>query len=239
MSEIGRTAMILAAGFGKRMQPLTDVTPKPLIEVNGRALIDRALDSIRAGGVGTVVVNMHYLADQIEAWAGQQRDPAVIVSDERDEILDTGGGVARALGKLGDAPFFVFNSDSFWIDGPVPALERMREVWDPAKMDCLLLLSDPARSVGFDDPGNFVIDDSGRLQRTTSEEEASFIYCGCYLVTPQMFDGAPAGAFSMNLLWDRALAAGRLFGIVHDGPWLHVGTPAAIKDAEDALNGID
>jgi MurNAc alpha-1-phosphate uridylyltransferase len=230
----GNAAMILAAGLGTRMRPLTYERPKPLIEVHGQALIDHAMERIRAAGIETVVVNMHYLADQIENWAGEQRDPVVQLRDERAEILDTGGGVANALDALGTDPFFVFNSDSFWLDGPVPALQRMRETWDDARMDCLLLLAEPSRSVGFDGPGDFVADEAGRLERAGGRD-GSFIYCGCYLVSPRLFRAAPEGAFSMNILWNRALAAGRLYGLVHDGLWLHVGTPDAIKEAEEAI----
>lgn len=236
LTNVGRAAMILAAGLGTRMRPLTDKRPKPLIEVKGRSLIDRSMDRIREAGIEQVVVNKHYLADQIDAWAAKQSDPPVVVSDERAELLDTGGGVANVLALLGNEPFFVFNSDSFWVDGPVPALERMRAAWRGGQMDCMLLLSDPARSVGFDSSSDFSIDADGRLERF-SGESGGYIYCGCYLVSPQLFADAPGGAFSMNDLWNKALERGRLFGLVHDGLWLHVGTPEAIKDAEDALDG--
>ncbi len=233
-ATVGRAAMILAAGLGTRMRPLTDRVPKPLIEVGGRTLIDRSLDRLREAGIDRVVVNMHYLADQIEAWAACQTDPPVVLSDERSELLDTGGGVAKALVNLGDAPFFVFNSDSFWVDGDVPALMRMRAAWDDDAMDCMLLLSDPARSVGFDGKSDFSMDEAGRLTRFAGEV-GGYIYCGCYLVSPRLFDGAPHSAFSMNVLWNKALAEGRLVGLVHDGLWLHVGTPDAITEAEEAL----
>lgn len=231
----GRAAMILAAGLGTRMRPLTDTCPKPLIEVNGRSLIDRIVDRIRDAGIERVVVNMHYLADQIEAWAKQQSDPPVVLSDERETLLDTGGGVTKALDALGDGPFFVFNSDSFWVDGTVPALIRMQAAWNDDDMDCMLLLSEPARSVGFDEGPNFSMDGAGRLERFHGDDEG-YIYCGCCLVSPRLFASAPDGAFSMNILWNKALAQGRLFGLVHDGLWLHVGTPEAIREAEDALS---
>ncbi|MDH3741706.1 MAG: nucleotidyltransferase family protein [Hyphomicrobiales bacterium] len=234
--NIGCAAMILAAGHGSRMRPLTDTCPKPLIEVKGRSLIDRSVDRIREAGIEHVVVNMHYLADQIEIWAARQDDPPIILSDERASLLDTGGGVAKMLGVLGDGSFFVFNSDSFWVDGSKPALERMRSVWNDDDMDCVLLLADPARSVGFDGGADFSMDDAGRLQRFGGDG-TGYIYCGCYLVSPRLFASAPDGAFSMNVLWNEALAKGRLFGLVHDGLWLHVGTPGAIKEAEDALDG--
>lgn len=236
MSKPGQTAMILAAGLGKRMRPLTDAIPKPLIEVAGKSLIDRTVDRIRAAGIRRIVVNMHYLADQIEDWADRQSEPGVILSDERDELLDTGGGIVRALPHLGTAPFFVFNSDSFWLEGEMPALERLRAAWNEMRMDCLLLLSDPARSVGYTGGGDFHVDADGRLVRNCDKSDGAYIYCGCYLVSPQLFDTAPQGAFSMNTLWNEALGTGRLYGLVHDGLWLHVGTPDAIKLAEDALD---
>ncbi len=227
--------MILAAGLGTRMRPLTNTRPKPLIEIAGRSLIDRAVDCSRTAGIEVVVVNVHYLADRIESWAKGVTSPQIVLSDERSELLDTGGGVAKALGMLGDEPFFVFNSDSFWVDGPVPALERMRAAWDANQMDCLLLLSEAARSVGFDGPGDFFMDERGQLTRNIEKRDAGLVNSGCYLVAPHLFDAAPAGAFSMNVLWNRAIEEGRLCGLVHDGLWLHVGTPAAIKDAEDTL----
>ncbi len=236
MGAPGQVAMILAAGLGTRMRPLTDATPKPLIRVAGQSLIDRTVDCIRAAGIRRVIVNMHYLAGQIEGWASTQTDIQIVLSDERDQLLDTGGGVARALPYLGAAPFFVFNSDSFWIEGDVPALERLRGVWDETRMDCVLLLSNPERSVGFEGAGDFFVDQAGRLKRNTDKLAGAHVYCGCYLVSPRLFDEAPDCAFSMNVLWNKALAAGRLFGLVHDGLWLHVGTPDAIKLAEDAVN---
>lgn len=234
--NIGGAAMILAAGLGTRMRPLTDTCPKPLIEVNGRSLIDRSIDRIRDAGIKQVVVNMHYLPEQIEAWAGRQDNPPIILSDERSTLLDTGGGVARALSELDGGPFFVFNSDSFWVDGSKPALERMRSAWSDDDMDCMLLLADPARSIGFDAGPDFSLDNDSRLERFGGDGHG-YIYCGCYLVSPRLFASAPGGAFSMNILWNKALAEGRLFGLVHDGLWLHVGTPEAIKEAEDALDG--
>jgi MurNAc alpha-1-phosphate uridylyltransferase len=233
----GRAAMMLAAGLGTRMRPLTLSRPKPLIEVAGRSLIDRGMDALERAGAELVVVNKHYLPDQIEAWAKARTGPRIAVQDESDLILDTGGGVARALPLLGDEPFFVLNSDSFWVDGPAPALERMRSAWDGAKMDCLLLLAAKSRSVGFDGPGDFDIDGTGRLARRAGDT-AELIYAGAYLVHPRLFADAPQGVFSMNVLWNRAIAQGRLFGIEHDGWWLHVGTPDAIELAERKLGEL-
>lgn len=233
----GNTAMVLAAGLGTRMRPLTDTRPKPLVEVNGRALIDYGFDRLRAAGVTRAVVNVHYFPEQIENWAARQSHPPVLISDERGEILDTGGGIARALPLLGDDAFFVLNSDSFWLDGQVPALERLRANWHGGRMDCLLLLCPLARTVGYDGRGDFVCHGTGQLQRSRDAAGEALAYIGGYLVSPRLFTDAPSGRFSMNLLWDRAMAQGRLHGIVHDGLWLHVGTPDAIALAEAALPG--
>lgn len=234
---IGTRAMMLAAGLGTRMRPLTLTRPKPLIEVAGRSLLDRGVDALQRAGVSQVVVNKHYLADQIDGWAAARATPHIVVQDEEALILDTGGGVAKALPHLGPDPFFVLNSDSFWVDGPAPALQRMRDAWNDATMDCLLLLARKNHSTGFDGPGDFDMDDTGRLARR-SGETAEHVYAGAYLVHPRLFRDAPGGAFSMNELWNRALAEGRLHGLVHDGWWLHVGTPDAIALAEDKLRQL-
>lgn len=235
MSGIGEAAMVLAAGLGQRMRPLSDGRPKPLIQVNGKALIDYAFDRLREAGVKKAVVNVHHLAGQIVAWSKRQATPALEISDEQAEILDTGGGIALALPRLGPNPFFVLNSDSFWIDGTVPTLQRLRTAWDGARMDCLLLLCPLGRTVGYDGKGDFVIGPAGRLARRTEAAGPALVYAGCYLVDPRLFRDAPSGKFSMNLLWDRAIAKGRLFGLAHDGKWIHVGTPEAIAGAEAAL----
>ena len=233
----GQKAMVLAAGYGQRMRPITLTRPKPLVEVAGKALIDYGFDRLRLAGVEMAVVNVHYLGDQIEAWASKQAKPRIIISDERAEILDTGGGVAKALPLLGEEPFFVLNSDSFWVDDGEPALDRLRAAWDDATMDCLLLLSPLERTVGYDGAGDFVLGDDGRLSRRAASSGTPLAYIGGYLVSPRLFAGAPQGGFSMNRLWDRAIARGRLFGIEHLGRWLHVGTPDAIPLAEHALKG--
>ena len=237
MSRVGRTAMVLAAGYGQRMRPLTLTRPKPLVEVAGRALIDYGFDRLREARVDTAVVNVHYLAEQIEDWAHRQTTPQIIISDERAEILDTGGGVAQALPILGPDPFFVINSDSFWIERGEPALDRLRAAWDDETMDCLLLLCPLGQTVGYDGTGDFVRGADGRLTRKSASAGEPLAYIGGYLVSPRLFQGAPQGKFSMNLLWDRAIAKGRLFGLSHLGRWLHVGTPEAIPLAEAALKG--
>jgi N-acetyl-alpha-D-muramate 1-phosphate uridylyltransferase len=234
--SIGETAMVLAAGFGTRMKPLTDRMPKPLVPVAGKPLIGHVFDRLREAHVKRAVVNAHYLPEQIEAWCKTVSSPAVTVSDERDAILDTGGGIARALPLLGDDPFFVMNSDSFWLDGKTPALNRLRAVWNDTDMDCLLLICDPVQTTGYDGRGDFVLHGDNRITRARlSPDRTALAYIGGYLVHPRLFKDAPTGAFSMNLLWDRAIASGRLFGLAHDGHWLHVGTVPAIAEAEAYL----
>ena len=234
---IGSRAMVLAAGLGTRMRPLTLDRPKPLIEVAGRSLLDRGADTLERSGVTHMVVNKHYLPDQIEVWAAGRDDLDITVQDETGLLLDTGGGVARALPLLGDEPFFVLNSDSFWVDGAVPALRRMITLWNDGQMDCLLLLSGKARSVGFDGPGDFEMNTQGQLSRR-SGDTAPLVYAGAYMVHPRLFADAPDGAFSMNLLWNQAIANRRLYGMEHDDWWLHVGTPAAITEAEGRLAAL-
>lgn len=228
------SAMLLAAGLGVRMRPLTLTRPKPLIDVGGKALIDYAHDKLRQVGCENAVVNVHYLAHQIEAWAERKSAPRVAISDERAALLDTGGGIAKALPLLGRNPFFVLNCDSFWIDRGRPALSLLLEQWNDARMDCLLLLAPVEQTVGYEGRGDFFIDDVGGLSRH-SGEAAGFVYIGGYLVHPRIFANAPAGKFSMNLLWNRAIETGRLHGLVHEGTWFHVGTPDAIGEAERRL----
>jgi MurNAc alpha-1-phosphate uridylyltransferase len=230
--------MILAAGRGERMRPLTLDRPKPLVAVAGKPIIAYALDRLRAAGVTEAVVNVHYLPEQIERWAAGIAVPRLIISNERDGLLDTGGGVNRALPLLGPAPFFVLNGDSFWVEGAKPALERLRAAWDGRRMDCLLLLAAMTSAAGFEGRGDFLMHPDGRLARRPEGEIAPFAYAGCYLVHPRLFADSPGGAFSMNVLWDRALAKGRLFGLRHDGTWIHVGAPDAIALAEEALAEI-
>ena len=228
--------MVLAAGFGTRMQPLTATCPKPLIKVAGKSLLDYAMDRLVEANVSTAVVNVHYLAEQIEAWARTIVSPQIIISDERDAILDTGGGISRALPLLVSEPFFVLNSDSFWLDaGNALALERLRAAWRGDDMECLLLLCDPANTTGYDSNGDFIMDADGRLTRSSGSTEPKLAYIGGYLVHPRLFAHAPSGKYSMNVLWNIAIAQGRLFGLAHHGHWLHVGTPEAIGQAEAFL----
>lgn len=236
MHEPITSAMLLSAGLGQRMRPLTLTTPKPLIKVAGKPIIDYGLAALRAQNITRVVANAHWLPEQIEQWAGKQQ-PSVTVSDERDLLLDTGGGVKKALPLLGPNPFFVLNSDSFWTEGAEPALSRMARRFTD-EMDCLLLLSALPASLGYEGLGDFTMDAQGRLSRRQGPHVVPFVFAGAYLVRPCLFEDAPQGAFSMNLLWDKALEQGRLFGIRHDGRWLHVGTPQAIAPAEAALKEV-
>jgi MurNAc alpha-1-phosphate uridylyltransferase len=230
-----RRAMLLAAGFGRRMRPLTATAPKPLIEVHGKALIDHALDRLAEAGVETAVVNVHYLADLLEAHLARRSRPAIIVSDERDALLDTGGGIRKALGHFGGAPFFLMNTDGLWLEGARPNLARLAEAWDAARMDALLLLAPTATSVGYDGVGDFVMSPEGRLSRRAEREIAPFVYAGVAILHPRLFADSPDGAFSLNMLFDRAIEQERLWGLRLDGLWMHVGTPAAIKEAEATI----
>jgi MurNAc alpha-1-phosphate uridylyltransferase len=227
--------MVLAAGLGVRMRPLTDHKPKPLVCVEGRPLITYAFDRLRAQGCERAVVNVHYFPQQIVDWARGQEGLEILISDESGELLDTGGGIVKALPLLGEEPFFVLNSDSFWIDGSVPALARLAGAWNDETMDCLLLLSPLDRVIGYNGQGDFHLASHGRLARRGAKEKNALVYIGCHLVHPRLFRAAPSGKFSMNVLWDKAIGEGRLHGIAHDGLWLHVGTPEAISLAEAAL----
>ena len=228
------TAIVLAAGLGQRMRPITDTLPKPLVEVGGRALIDHALARLAAAGVERVIVNVHHLADLVEAHV-RRRAPAVVVSDERDALLETGGGVKRALPLIGGEPFLVLNSDSLWIEGPQANLPGLAAAWDPERMDVLLLLASTATSVGYDGPGDFVMDPAGVLERRGERQLAPFVYAGVAILKPSLFADTPDGPFSLNLLFDRAIEAGRLYGLRLDGEWLHVGTPASIPLADERI----
>ncbi|MBP1180658.1 nucleotidyltransferase family protein [Methylobacterium sp. PvR107] len=233
-------AFVLAAGLGKRMRPVTATMPKPLVEVAGKALLDHALDRVAEAGIGTAVVNVHYLADLIEGHLARRAEesgqgPATIVSDERAALLETGGGIRKALPLLGEAPFVVLNSDSFWLEGPASNLSRLIGRWDADRMDCLLLVAPTATSLGYEGAGDFVMEPDGRLGRRGERKVAPFIYAGVAILSPGLFAGTPEGAFSLNLLFDRAIEAGRLFGLRLDGQWLHVGTPEAIRAAEERV----
>ena len=227
--------MVLAAGLGARMRPLTDRMPKPLVAVAGRALIDHVLDRLADAGVERAVVNVHYLADQLERHLAARQKPKITISDERGLLLGTGGAVVKALPELGDAPFFHINSDTIWIDGVKPNLTRLAEAFDPATMDALLLLAPGAGSIGYAGRGDFTMAPDGRLTARAERDVAPFVYAGAAIRSPRLFEGAPHGAFSLTRLFARAIEAGRLHGLRLEGLWMHVGTPEAIAEAEQAI----
>ncbi len=234
--NIPKKAMILAAGLGKRMRPANNQKPKPLVEVGGRTLIDRAIDRLTDVGVETIVVNLHYKADQIRAHLGNRTDVDIVFSDETEALMDTGGGVAKALPLLGEEPFFTHNSDSIWLEGMGSTLANMVAHWDPENMDALMLMAPTVTSMGYDGKGDFEMDDSGRLMRREEARVAAFVWAGVQIVHPRLFDNHPSGAFSTNVLWDRAIDAGRLFGVRHEGIWMHVGSPDGLTRAEELLS---
>jgi N-acetyl-alpha-D-muramate 1-phosphate uridylyltransferase len=228
------TAMVLSAGQGERMRPLTLRMPKPLVPLAGRPLIDHVLGRLDAAGVTKAVVNVHYLPDQLETYL-RSRDgqrPKIVISDERNVLLDTGGGAKKALPHLGAGPFFIHNADSVWSEGPSPALPRMLRHWEPRIMDCLLLLAPLSTSIGYGAKGDFSMEPEGRLTRRGERQVVPFAFAGVSLCDARLFEGSPEGRFSLNLLWNKALANGRLYGIRLDGRWMHVGTPEALAEAE-------
>ncbi|HEY4076830.1 MAG TPA: nucleotidyltransferase family protein [Rhizomicrobium sp.] len=227
--------MMMGAGLGTRMRPLTDDRPKPLVTVAGRTLIDHSIDRLVAAGVTFIAVNVHYKAAMLRAHLEKRRDVTIVFSDETEKLLDTGGGVVRAMPHFGDEPFFILNSDSIWVEGATPTLPAMQKAWDAASMDGLLLLADIETALGYEGHGDFGLHTDGRVARARASRGKPFAYPGVQIVHPRMFDGAPAGAFSTNIMWDRAIANGRLFGTVLDGTWLHVGTPEARDEAEHYL----
>jgi MurNAc alpha-1-phosphate uridylyltransferase len=227
--------MILGAGLGTRMRPLTDLVPKPLVRLAGRALIDHALDRLETAGIERAVVNVHYRADQIEAHLKSRKRPKILISDERARLLDTGGGIVKALPLLGPGAFVIHNSDTVWIEGLGGAIGRLIAAWDPAQMDGLLLLALSATSLGYEGHGDFNMDSSGLLTRREERRETPFVFTGVSIAHSRLLKDAPAGAFSINRLWDRAMAARRLYGVRLDGTWMHVGTPEALAEAEARL----
>jgi len=233
-STAPKLAMVLAAGLGKRMRPITDTIPKPLVRVAGKTLLDWCLDSLAEAGVGKAVVNVHYFPEQIAAHAAARKTPAIVISDESAGLLDSAGGIVKALPELGREPFFIVNADTFWIDRGKPNLERLAGAWDAAAMDMLLMLADRRRATGHTGGGDFLCCPDGRLRRSASDP-AGMIYAGAAIVHPRVFADAPPGAHSLNLYFDAAITAGRLFGLEMDGHWITVGTPDAIPLAEAAV----
>jgi MurNAc alpha-1-phosphate uridylyltransferase len=235
MSVRPTKAMVLAAGLGVRMRPLTDRIPKPLVRVAGRALLDHVLDKLGDAGVGEAVVNVHYLPDQIIDHTAARTRPRVIISDERDQVLGTGGGVVKALPLLGDAPFFHVNADTMWIDGVRPNLARLAESFDPSRIDILLLMAPTTSSIGYGGRGDYAMLPDGALRRRREHQVVPFVYAGAAIISPKVFADAPAGEFSLTRVFDRANEQERLFGLRLDGVWMHVGTPDAVGAAEEAF----
>lgn len=236
-APVPQTAMVMAAGLGKRMRPLTATRPKPLVEVAGKPLIDHVFDRLRSAGVKRAVVNVHYLADALEAHVTHRvKDIEVIVSDERGQLMETGGGLVQARQWLGDAPFLCVNSDNLWIDGPIDAIRQLAAAWDDEKMDALLLLVPLARAHCHRGQGDFHIDAFGKIVgRRKPGRLAPFVYTGVQILSPRVIRDWPEGPFSTNLFWQRAIDAGRAYGVVHQGLWFDVGSPPAIHATEAVL----
>ena len=228
-------AMVLAAGLGLRMRPLTDHMPKPLVKVAGSALLDHVLDKLADAGVTNAVVNVHYLGEQIIDHVAARSQPKVTISDERDQVLGTGGAVVKALPLLGHAPFYHLNADTMWIDGVRPNLSRLAEAFDPETMDALLLMAPTANSIGYGGTGDYAMLPNGALRRRKEAQVVPFVYAGVAILSPALFVDAPVGEFSLTTLFDSANERERLFGLRLDGVWMHVGTPDAVHAAEDAF----
>jgi MurNAc alpha-1-phosphate uridylyltransferase len=235
MSVKPTKAMVLAAGLGVRMRPLTDRMPKPLVPVAGRPLLDHVLDKLADADVSEAVVNVHYLPDQIIAHTASRKRPRVIISDERDQVLGTGGGVVKALPLLGPEPFFHVNADTLWIDGVRPNLARLAETFDPARMDILLLMAPTTSSIGYGGRGDYSMLPDGALRKRREHQVVPFVYAGAAIMSPSLFADAPSGEFSLTRMFDQANEQERLFGLRLDGVWMHVGTPEAIREAEAAI----
>lgn len=236
-NSMPQRAMVLAAGLGERMRPITDTLPKPLIELRGRTLLDSILDRVEAAGVPEAVINLHYLGEMIEARLVPRERPRVSFSHEETR-LETGGGVRKALSLLGADAFFVINGDVCWLDGHTPALERLAAAWDDEEMDALLLLHPTAFAVGYAGVGDFVLAPDGRMRRRRELEVSPFVFTGIQILHPRLFEDAPEEPFSLNLIYDKAGAAERLWGLRHDGEWFHIGTPEGLRDVEDALHPL-
>lgn len=233
-----KTAMLMAAGLGKRMRPLTATRPKPLVKVAGKPLLDHALDRLEAGGIQKTVVNVHYLPDALIAHVRARKSSMdIVISDERDKLLETGGGLVKALPVLGEEPFICANSDNIWIDGPEDTIEMLGSHWNDEKMDALLLLVPHARANCHKGPGDFHMDELGRITRRRSGRLAPFVFTGVQLVSPRLLRDPPGEAFSTNHFWNRAIEEGRLYGVSHEGLWFDIGSPGAIPKAEAIIAG--
>ena len=235
-AKVPRTAMVMAAGLGKRMRPLTATKPKPLIEVAGQPLLDHVLEHLRAAGVEKAVVNVHYLADAVEAHlATRKHGLEIAISDERGLLMETGGGLIQAEPLIDSDPFLAVNSDNFWVDGPADTLKLLASHWDDGRMDALLLLVPLARAENHKGMGDFHMDRTGRLRRREKSHVAPFVFTGIQMISKRLLRDAPEGPFSTNILWNRAIEEGRCFGAVHQGLWFDVGTPRSITMTEATL----
>jgi MurNAc alpha-1-phosphate uridylyltransferase len=235
-APVPKTAMVFAAGLGVRMRPITDALPKPLIKVGGRTLIDHCLGRLAENGVERAIVNVHWLADQIEAHLTRCRAPKIVISDERSKLLDQGGAIKRAAPMIGDDPFLICNTDAFWIEGPRSNIARLAEAFDPKTMDILLLVAASAGAVGVDWPGDFTMAHDGRLQPREPRHVAPFVYAGVGIVKPQLFQSQTAEIFRLAPFFHAAAVKGRLYGVRLDGLWVHVGRPETIAEAEHAID---
>ena len=229
-----KSAMVMAAGYGTRLRPLTDKVPKAMVKVLGRPMLDVVLDRLAAAGVERAVINLHHLGEVIRDHLKFRKDIEIVYSAET-EILETGGGTKKALPLLGSDPFFVVNAKIIWLNGREDALHRLAKAWDPERMDSLLLLQPTVTAIGYDGPGDFLMDQEGRLKRRPEWEVAPFLYSGVNITHPRLFEASPDGAYSVNILWNRAIAQGRLAGIRHDGEWYHVSTPQHLREVEREL----
>jgi MurNAc alpha-1-phosphate uridylyltransferase len=230
------TALVLAAGRGERLRPITDTLPKPLVEIGGRTLLDHAIDRLEAAGVATIVVNTQYRAEQISAHLAGRETPRILISHEEEGALETGGAVVKARDLLGDQPFYTVNGDSFWLDGKVPALKRLAAAFDPDRHDAVLLLQRTATAIGYEGHfGDFMLDQLGRPRWRRESEVAPYLYAGIQLIDPVLFEGLPQTRFSMRVVWNRALERGRLGALVHDGEWYHISTPPGLAEVQQRL----
>lgn len=230
-----KKAMVLAAGLGRRLRPITNNLPKPLVKIANRTLLDHTLDHLVAAGVECVVVNVHYLADQIKRHLNSRKDLEIIISSEELSLLETGGGVKKVIKKFNDEPFYISNADVFWLNGPTTVLERMIEQWDEARMDALLMLHATVEAYGYSGDGDFEVDANGKLSRRIEREITPYLFSGVQIIHPRIFENTPEGKFSLNVIYDKAIEADRLYGVVHDGEWFHIGTPDGLAEVESYL----
>ena len=232
---IPKTAMVLSAGFGKRMRPLTDTMPKPMVPVNGTPLIGHVMNRLVDVGVERAIVNLHYLGEQIQNYLADENRLEIVFSEEVD-LLETGGGVKHAMSLLGSNPFYVINSDAFWLDGYENTLRRLAREWREDKMDVLLMLQSTVYAYGYEGLGDFDAEASGKLERRQESAVTPWLFAGIQIVHPRALKNTPEGAFSLNVVYDQVSEAERLYGMIHDGEWFHIGTPQSIAETEEFLN---